>query len=82
MYRHRPRRQAPAVSREGEVYRVTADGIERLVAMTDMESEEAVARLQQKLRSAGVDAALAAAGCADGDTVRIGELEFIYADDA
>ena len=26
MYRHRPRRQAPAVSREGEVYRVTADG--------------------------------------------------------
>jgi len=30
----------------------------------------------------GVDAALAAAGCGDGDTVRIGELEFIYADDA
>jgi GTP-binding protein len=81
VYRHRPRRQAPAVSREGEVYRVTSDGIERLVAMTDMESEEAVARLQQKLRTAGVDDALAAAGCADGDTVRIGELEFTYADD-
>ena len=57
-------------------------GVERMVAMTDMESEEGVARLQQKLRSAGVDAALAAAGCADGDTVRIGELEFTYADDA
>jgi GTP-binding protein len=82
LYRHRPRRQAPAISREGDVYRVTAAGIERLVAMTDMESDDAVARLQQKLRSAGVDAALAAAGCADGDTVRIGELEFIYADDA
>ncbi|MDQ6857116.1 MAG: GTPase ObgE [Candidatus Dormibacteraeota bacterium] len=82
VYRHRPRRQAPAVSLEGEVYRVTADGIERLVAMTDMDSDEGVARLQQKLRSAGVDAALAAAGCGDGDTVRIGELEFIYADDA
>jgi GTP-binding protein len=82
LYRHSPRRQTPAISREGEVYRVTAAGIERLVAMTDMESDEAVARLQQKLRSAGVDAALAAAGCADGDTVRIGELEFIYADDA
>ncbi|HSP65300.1 MAG TPA: Obg family GTPase CgtA, partial [Candidatus Deferrimicrobium sp.] len=82
VYRHRPRRQAPAVSRDGDVYRVTADGIERMVAMTDMESEEGVARLQQKLRSAGVDAALAAAGCVDGDTVRIGELEFIYADDA
>ncbi len=82
LYRHRPRRQAPAVSREGDVYRVTADGIERLVAMTDMESDEAVARLQQKLRGAGVDTALAAAGCVDGDTVRIGELEFVYADDS
>ena len=82
VYRHRPRRQAPAVSLEGDVYRVTADGIERLVAMTDMESDEGVARLQQKLRSAGVDAALAAAGCVDGDTVRIGDLEFTYADDA
>jgi GTP-binding protein len=81
VYRHIPRRQAPAISREGDVYRVTSAGIERLVAMTDMESDEAVGRLQQKLRSAGVDAALASAGCSDGDTVRIGELEFIYADD-
>jgi Obg family GTPase CgtA-like protein len=40
-----------------------------------------VARLQQKLRAAGVDAALAAAGCQEGDTVRIGDLEFTYADD-
>jgi GTPase len=82
LYRHTPRRPTLAVSREGEAYRVTAAGIERLVSMTDMESDEAVARLQQKLRTAGVDAALAAAGCVDGDTVRIGELEFIYADDA
>lgn len=81
LYRHRSRRQAPAVSRDGEAYVVTSDGIERLVAMTDMDSEEAVARLQQKLRTAGVDAALAQAGCEDGDTVRIGELEFIYSDD-
>jgi GTP-binding protein len=49
--------------------------------MTDMESDEAVARLQQKLRTSGVDAALAAAGAREGDTVRIGELEFTYADD-
>ena len=81
LYRHRSRRQAPAVSREGEVYRVTSDSIERLVAVTDMDSDEAVARLQQKLRTAGVDAALADAGCEEGDTVRIGELEFTYADD-
>ena len=82
LYRHRPRRQTPAVSRDGEVYRVTSDGVERMVAMTDMESEEGVAHLQQRLRTAGVDAALAAAGCVDGDTVRIGDLEFTYADDS
>ena len=81
VYRHRSRRPAPAVSREGDAYRVTAEGIERLVAMTDMENDEAVARLQQKLRTSGVDSALAAAGCAEGDTVRIGEIEFIWADD-
>jgi GTP-binding protein len=82
VYRYRTRRAAPAVSRDGEAYRVTSDGIERLVAMVDMESDDAVALLQQRLRTAGVDAALAAAGCRDGDTVRIGELEFTYADDA
>jgi GTP-binding protein len=81
VYRHRGRRATPAVSREGDVYRVTSDGIERMVAMTDMESDEAVARLQQKLRTAGVDAALVAAGCVEGDTVRIGDLEFVFADD-
>ncbi len=81
LYRHHSRGQALAVSREGDVYRVTSDAVERLVAMTDMDSEDAVQRLQQKLRTAGVDAALAAAGCAEGDTVRIGELEFVYADD-
>jgi GTPase len=80
VYRHRSR-QAAAVSRDGEAFRVTSDGIERIVAMTDMENDEAVASLQQKLRGAGVDAALAAAGCKAGDTVRIGELEFTYADD-
>lgn len=81
VYVHKSRRQSPAVSREGDAFRVTSDGIERIVAMTDMDSDEAVARLQQKLRVAGVDAALAAAGCVEGDTVRIGELEFVYADD-
>jgi GTP-binding protein len=81
VYRHRSRREAPAVSREGDVYRVTSAGIERIVARTDMDSDEAVGRLQQKLRTAGVDAALVAAGCVEGDTVRIGDLEFVFADD-
>ena len=82
VYRHRGRRQPPVVSRDGEVFVVASEPVERRVAMTDMESDEAVAQLQRWLRRAGVDEALAAAGATDGDTVRIGDLEFVYADDA
>ena len=81
VYRHRARRTPPAVSRDGKVFVVTSEPVERRVAMTDLESDEAVERLQRWLRVAGVDDALAAAGAADGDTVRIGTLEFVYADD-
>ncbi len=78
VYRHSARRTAPVITREGDAYRVSGASIERAVAMTDMDSDEAVARLQRRMRSGGVDAALAAAGCVDGDTVRIGDIEFTY----
>ena len=81
VYQHRPSRVAPAVVREDGAYRVISDALERIVAVTDMDSEEAVVRLQQRMRRMGVDAALAAAGCSDGDTVRIGDSEFTYVDD-
>lgn len=72
----------PAISREQSAFRVSGAEVERLVAMTDLDSEEAVARLQRRLRAAGVDAGLAAAGCAAGDTVRIGDAEFDWVPDA
>jgi len=83
VYRHRPRRLGDVtVVREEDGWRVRGAALEREVAMTDLDSDEAVARLQRRLRVAGVDAALAAAGCAEGDTVRIGRAEFSYAEDA
>ena len=81
VYSHRPRRTPPVVTREGDAYRVTGEDVESLVRVTDMDNEEAVARLQSRFRRTGVDAALAAAGCASGDTVRIGDIEFTYSDD-
>ncbi|HKR98948.1 MAG TPA: Obg family GTPase CgtA, partial [Candidatus Dormibacteraeota bacterium] len=79
VYRHRGKRSEPVrVVREGELWRVESPDVERLVAMTDLESDEAVLRLQRALRSRGVDDALAAAGCSDGDDVAIGEFEFTY----
>ena len=69
------------VERDGEVYVVRGREVERAVAMTDLDSEEALTRLQRRLRQAGVDEALRKAGAAQGDTVRIGEAEFDWSDE-
>jgi GTP-binding protein len=70
-----------AVLREQDAYRVAGADVERAVAMTDLDSDEAVARLQRRLRQAGVDQALRDAGCGQGDTVRIGAAEFDWSDE-
>ncbi len=59
-------------------FRVTGAEVERRVAMTDMNNEEALGRLQRWLRYRGVEQALIDAGCAEGETVRIGRQEFIF----
>jgi len=68
------------VVREEGGYRVLGAQVERAVAMTDLDSEEAVVRLQRRLRQAGVDQALRSAGAGEGDTVRIAEAEFDWSD--
>lgn len=78
VYRHRPRATGVLVTRTGGEFRVAGETVERMVERTDLENDEAVALLQQRLRRAGVDSALAEAGCGEGDTVRIGEAEFIW----
>ena len=49
--------------------------VERLVAMTDLESDEGVTYLQKQLQRLGVFEALERAGVEVGDTVNIGEWE-------
>jgi GTPase len=68
------------VAEEEGAYRVAGAAVERAVAMTDLDSDEAVARLQRRLRQAGVDEALRKAGAGEGDTVRIGAIEFEWSD--
>src|SRR5207302_7719117 len=57
------------------VYRVRGKRVERLVAMTDLASEEGVEHLQRQLDRQGVFEALEGAGVEVGDTVQIGEWE-------
>jgi GTP-binding protein len=82
VYRPRPRRVITNdVVREEDEFRVVGELVERMVGRIDLENDEAVARLQRKLAAAGIDAALRAAGCREGDTVRIGDAEFTFTDD-
>lgn len=60
---------------------VSGKALERIIAMTDMDNEMAVRRLQRRLERLGVFRKLAAAGAAEGDTVRIRDVEFDYIDD-
>jgi GTP-binding protein len=60
---------------EEGLYRVHGKRVERLVAMTDLSSEEGIAHLQRQLDRQGVFEALERAGVQVGDTVQIGAWE-------
>jgi GTPase len=60
---------------EEGVYRVRGKRVERVVAMTDLASEEGTAYLQKQLERLGVFEALERAGVQVGDTVHIGAWE-------
>ncbi|MDI3256567.1 MAG: GTPase ObgE [Kyrpidia sp.] len=70
------------VERGGDGFVVRGERVEKLVSMTPLSQEEAVHRLARTLRRMGVDEALRLYGARDGDTVRIGEFEFEFVDEA
>ena len=57
-------------------WRVTGKEIERHVAMTYLEEEESVERLQKIMRLMGLEKGLVETGVKEGDIVRIGDWEF------
>lgn len=63
---------------EEGIYIVRGADVERQVAMTDLENEEAVRRLQRIFHRMGLDDALREAGARHGDEVRIGDLIFDF----
>lgn len=66
------------VERKRRTFYVHGETVERLAVMTDIESDEAVYRLQQRLKRLGVFAALERAGVTEGSTVRIGDVELVW----
>jgi len=74
----RPRRELEINLIDEGVWEITGSGIERLLAMTHMESDEAIARLQGSLDRMGVFQALRDRGVEEGDRVRIHGVELVF----
>ena len=81
IYRPEPVRSKVKVAREGDAYRVSGRWAESVVARTDMDNAEALARMRRQLDTAGLREKLLKAGAERGDTVIVGDLEFLFEPD-
>ena len=69
------------IKREGNVFVIEGTEIERIHSMTDFQNEEASTRFQKLLEMRGIVDRLSKLGVEDGDTIRIGKEEFLFASD-
>jgi GTP-binding protein len=77
----RPTAVGASVERVGDnEFRLHGREVERVVALNDITSTEAMAYIQFRLDRLGVNKLLAKAGAADGDVVWIGTFSFEYQD--
>ena len=70
-----------SLERESDGWRIIGRDAERAVALTDLSQPDAMAYALDKLNKLGADRILRREGARDGDTVRVGDAEFVYADD-
>lgn len=76
---HRPVAESVTVMRDDDgAWLVVGRQAERAVALNDLTDPDALAYVQDRLGGLGVDKKLAKAGAKQGETVRIGDLEFEY----
>jgi GTP-binding protein len=76
---HRPVAEGYRIERGDDgAWTVLGRQAERAVALSDLTNVEALDEAHRRLRSLGVDKALARAGARPGDTVHIGRLAFDY----
>ncbi len=67
-----------SVEKEEGGFRIRGKKVERLFAMTNFDQSQAVSRFQNILKKMGVEKLLQKNGIQPGDTVFIGNEEFIY----
>lgn len=66
------------IVKEGDVFIIQGEQVEKLFKMTNFNTEEAFFRFSNKLRRMGIDDELERLGIEEGDTVRITDYEFEY----
>ncbi|MFC0212583.1 GTPase ObgE [Paenibacillus chartarius] len=68
------------IRRENDVFIVEGAAVERLAKRTDFNRYDSAVRFANILRKMGVDNELRRRGAVDGQTIRIGELEFEFSE--
>jgi GTP-binding protein len=66
------------VEKKKDFFEVKGKKVERMVAMTDFENEEAVAYLQERFDAMKLDELLKEASAQEGDTIKIGKMTFDF----
>ncbi len=78
----RPEVEGSIVERVGEnEFRVRGRSVERVVALNDVTTPEALNWIDERLKKLGVDRLLSRAGAQEGDVISIGEFSFEYEPD-
>jgi len=78
---YRPKEDEFAIYSENGIWHVTGKEIDKLVAMTMWENDDAVKRFLKILRVKGVEKQLREFGAEEGDTIRVGDVEFELSDE-
>ena len=63
------------MSKEGDIFVVSAPKVESLAARMDLNNEEALSYIRRQCKKMGVSAVLKKAGAKPGDKARLGEIE-------
>lgn len=69
-----------AVEKIDDIFLISGTAVERAAARTDFDNEDALLRFQKYTKRSGLDRELRKQGIKEGDTVRIGDEEFIFYD--
>jgi GTPase len=77
----RPKEDEFQVFADNGIWHVRGKEIDKLVAMTMWENDEAVKRFLRILRAMGVEKTLRQYGAEDGDTIRVADIEFELSDE-